>query len=343
MLVGIAIYFALEGFALGQCPPRPRDASQARKEAKRWWKKASLFFKQLNFVAAKEAYLCSYKMVPHPNTLHNIALSAVGAGKAAEALRYYQRYLKARPNAPDNVSVTARIRLLQKILKQKQTAQSALLQEASRCRRQLAETTKAARASCTQRVATMAKQELSRSRRMAQARCRKRIQRIRAKQKSRCGARVARVKAQTARRLVSSSRTGGWQHLPALDKKLRYTWRSGLFFVVVGSVLTAGGVIAGLVALRDRSKVSGLNDGDPWTNEYQDTYDRYKQSFNAFWGLASAGAASLLLGSIMMAIGNRRGIERATPGLRAGIPNQGISLGASPVRGGGIVVVTGDF
>jgi len=96
------------------CPARPSKANVARQLASTWWRFGISFFEAKDYAKAIHAWKCANSLVPNALALYNIARAADRAGKARLSIRYYRRFLEARPHTPKRPEVEARIRLLKK-------------------------------------------------------------------------------------------------------------------------------------------------------------------------------------------------------------------------------------
>jgi hypothetical protein len=113
ILVGsIACISASAARAQTPCPPKPKDAAAAKHLAGKFWRYAVKFFDKKLYKHAMNAWICSNKMHSHPLSLFNVAKAAEKARRYSIALKYYQAYLKVRPNAPEKKTIEDKIRLM---------------------------------------------------------------------------------------------------------------------------------------------------------------------------------------------------------------------------------------
>jgi len=81
------------------CPDAPDDATQRRTLAGEFFQKGLARDEAGDFATATSYYACCFHIVPHPNTLYNLALSAEKAGDVRTAQRALERYITEAPGA----------------------------------------------------------------------------------------------------------------------------------------------------------------------------------------------------------------------------------------------------
>jgi hypothetical protein len=81
------------------CPARPEDEVAARALAGDMFNRANERVDSGANAEATVLYTCSYSIVPHPNTLYNLALAQEAAGQLADACTVLELYLLQAPDA----------------------------------------------------------------------------------------------------------------------------------------------------------------------------------------------------------------------------------------------------
>ncbi|WP_224247223.1 TonB-dependent receptor domain-containing protein [Hyalangium gracile] len=94
-----------------------------RLEARRHFRNGMSLISQGQFDQGIAELQEAYAIKPHPNVLYNIARAYLDAGRSAEALDWYRRYLAANP--PDKEAVRATIARLEATVKSTEPAQTA--------------------------------------------------------------------------------------------------------------------------------------------------------------------------------------------------------------------------
>jgi hypothetical protein len=91
------------------CPERPDKEKQARKLAGEWFTEGQAAVQAEDWEKALGAFLCSYRIVPHPAGLFNAAQAARSGGDDVKARSLLERYLDQAPY--DNLAPRAREQL----------------------------------------------------------------------------------------------------------------------------------------------------------------------------------------------------------------------------------------
>ena len=91
----------------GASPDETRDLAATAFEA------GQRLYDQGNYRGAIERFRCSFRLVPHPNTLFNIGESAELAGDPALALQAFRQYLEQHPDGQGRDQAEARVRALE--------------------------------------------------------------------------------------------------------------------------------------------------------------------------------------------------------------------------------------
>lgn len=100
------------GAAVAQ--PGKKGQSQTEKErAAEYFRSAEELLKTGEFVRAAETFILAYEQVPHPSVLANIALSFDRAGRTAEAVKWYRRYLEGSTGGSDDPKIRHRLSQLE--------------------------------------------------------------------------------------------------------------------------------------------------------------------------------------------------------------------------------------
>jgi len=81
------------------CPETPQDAAQSRTLASEFFQRGLAADDAGDYAAAASHYACCFHIVPHPNTLYNLALSAEKAGDLRTAQHALERYIAEAPGA----------------------------------------------------------------------------------------------------------------------------------------------------------------------------------------------------------------------------------------------------
>jgi tetratricopeptide (TPR) repeat protein len=91
-------------------PPAAPEPTEAQLEAAREaYARGQTLFAENRFAEAKAAFEQAYAAVPNPVVLVSIAESDLRLGNLEDALETFQRYLAARPDAPDRADVEQKI------------------------------------------------------------------------------------------------------------------------------------------------------------------------------------------------------------------------------------------
>ncbi|MCU0662958.1 MAG: hypothetical protein MUC50_11610 [Myxococcota bacterium] len=96
------------------CPVGSVEGASARRAAGKWFAQGELLVSEEKFVEAVAAFMCSFKLVQHPNTLFNTAQAAMLLGDTPLALSMLRRYIREAPNGPMASDVQQRIADLEK-------------------------------------------------------------------------------------------------------------------------------------------------------------------------------------------------------------------------------------
>ena len=91
---------------------KPEVSPDERKAAQKAFDQGQLAYSEGRWTDASKAFAEAYKHMPEPNFKYNVAASLDRAGDTRGAVRAYQEYLNAAPNAPDADKVRARIEKL---------------------------------------------------------------------------------------------------------------------------------------------------------------------------------------------------------------------------------------
>lgn len=97
--------------------PEARSGSEARRLAGREFAAGQRLYDRGDYDAAIERFECSYQLVPHRDTLFNIARTAEAANDDEEALSRYQALVARYPDDPDRGEIEERVRLLSQRLR----------------------------------------------------------------------------------------------------------------------------------------------------------------------------------------------------------------------------------
>jgi tetratricopeptide (TPR) repeat protein len=102
----------LAGAAYGQ-PPTAGSPTELEQRSKAHYKLGLVHLELQEYDAAIREFETGYEYKPLPLFLYNIGRVAALAGHRLMAVEYYEKYLEAKPNAPERVEVGQRIRDLQ--------------------------------------------------------------------------------------------------------------------------------------------------------------------------------------------------------------------------------------
>lgn len=69
------------------------ESAALKKKAYRFFSKGELLFDSGDYIKAAQAFLLAYETMPHPATLLNVAICYEKAGRAADAIEMYEKYL----------------------------------------------------------------------------------------------------------------------------------------------------------------------------------------------------------------------------------------------------------
>src|SRR5688500_14920163 len=114
----ITIGFSARG-AQAQAKPadtKPATASPVAEEARAHYRKGVAHFNLDEWKQAVEEFRTAYRLYPDATFLYNIAQCHWKLGDSAEALSFYKKYLRERPDAPNRAVVEKRIEELQAVL-----------------------------------------------------------------------------------------------------------------------------------------------------------------------------------------------------------------------------------
>jgi tetratricopeptide (TPR) repeat protein len=109
----VATVLALSGTAKAQECPRTSSPEQARQLAGRAFTEGQRLFEHGDMRAALDQFRCSYSLVPHHNTLFNMAECAESLGNLEVAIRYFHTYLEDYPDVEGRAEVETRLRALE--------------------------------------------------------------------------------------------------------------------------------------------------------------------------------------------------------------------------------------
>ena len=113
----IAIALLLPAWASGQGKVPPAAAPTKEKtEAKLHYDQGTVHFNRDGWPQAIEEFKAAYRTFPDPTLLYNIAQCHRKMGNPTEALNFYKKYLRERPDAPNRNEVEKRIDELQAVL-----------------------------------------------------------------------------------------------------------------------------------------------------------------------------------------------------------------------------------
>jgi len=99
--------------AAEQACPEGASPDETRDLAATAFEDGQRLYNQGNYRGAIERFRCSFRLVPHPNTLFNIGESAELAGDPALALRTFRQYLEQYPGGQGHDQAEARVRVLE--------------------------------------------------------------------------------------------------------------------------------------------------------------------------------------------------------------------------------------
>ena len=85
------------------------DEEARRSEAREQFQRGQGLFDGNDFTNALAAFECSFRNVPHPSTLYNIARAAELSGNFSRALDAWRGYLQMSPDAEDRAEIEQRI------------------------------------------------------------------------------------------------------------------------------------------------------------------------------------------------------------------------------------------
>ncbi len=92
--------------------PDPRTSSEARRLAGRYFAAGQQYYDHGEYSRAFERFECSFRLVPHRDTLFNIARTAEAAGDLELAVEHYDRLLSRYPDDAEIADIEIRVRLL---------------------------------------------------------------------------------------------------------------------------------------------------------------------------------------------------------------------------------------
>ncbi|MCU0663358.1 MAG: hypothetical protein MUC50_13660 [Myxococcota bacterium] len=92
-----------------KCPLGKVQGSMAHKAAGNWFARGELLVAEEKYEDAVAAFMCSFKLVEHPNTLFNTAQAALLLGNTEMALQMLHKYTAEVPDGPMATDVAARI------------------------------------------------------------------------------------------------------------------------------------------------------------------------------------------------------------------------------------------
>jgi tetratricopeptide (TPR) repeat protein len=94
--------------------------SGADQEARALFMAAQVAFDEGRFESAVQYFLQSYRLSQRPELLYNIGNTYDRLQQPEQALEYFDRYLRERPNAENHLQVEARVRLLRQSVSARQ-------------------------------------------------------------------------------------------------------------------------------------------------------------------------------------------------------------------------------
>ncbi len=116
-----AVLIMVVAVAVALIAARPAAAQSKLDQARKHFDQGEAYFKAGTWDKAIDEYGAAYALVPRPGLLFNIGLCYENLGKPAEAVDYYDRYLKAAPDGGKATEARAR-REAQQRLVEKQRA-----------------------------------------------------------------------------------------------------------------------------------------------------------------------------------------------------------------------------
>ena len=96
LVVFVLLFHSVPGFAEQACPEGD-SPERMRENAAEAFAEGQQFYNAGDHGAALERFQCSFRLVPHPNTLFNIGETAELAGDLSQALRSFRQYLVPAP------------------------------------------------------------------------------------------------------------------------------------------------------------------------------------------------------------------------------------------------------
>ncbi|HEY8431762.1 MAG TPA: tetratricopeptide repeat protein [Sandaracinaceae bacterium] len=96
-----------------------------RDRAVRLFREAAEHYRAGRFRVAVELLRESYQLHPEPVVLFNLARSLEGLGELEQAMEAYSRFIELSPNAPDRGAVEARIRTLERLVREQREREEA--------------------------------------------------------------------------------------------------------------------------------------------------------------------------------------------------------------------------
>lgn len=109
----VAVVLPHRDAAAQECPDAPQSQEEARRIAGGAFAEGQRHYETGNNRAALERFQCSFSIVPHSNTLYNIAECKEATGDLEGALRSYRSYLELFPEGEGRSRAEERIRDLE--------------------------------------------------------------------------------------------------------------------------------------------------------------------------------------------------------------------------------------
>lgn len=114
LVAAVMVVFGASRTASAQSACQVRSTEDARRtEARQQFQRGQGLFDANDFSPALSAFECSFRNVPHPATLYNIARAAEFTGNFSRALDAWRGYLQMSPDAEDRAEIQERIRGLE--------------------------------------------------------------------------------------------------------------------------------------------------------------------------------------------------------------------------------------
>lgn len=105
-----------KALAGGTCPARTYNPGTDQANAKEWFKKGLRYWKLRASYDALNAWLCSFKLLPHRFVAFNIGRAAEARKKLLVALRYYRIFLRMTKKKKERKAAQLRIKVIEEKL-----------------------------------------------------------------------------------------------------------------------------------------------------------------------------------------------------------------------------------